>query len=205
MKDLLLIVPDKNTHFALRGALARPKAMGIQEITFDFAVHPHRDSGVRISGAAIAGLRRSQFLHAVLLFDHEGCGDENTSPEAMQDSIEAQLTPKWGANARTVVISPEVDVWLWGSDNALAEVLRWKEDVPIRNWLIEHGWTFDEDGKPNRPKEAFEKLREVHGRPRSSSLYEEIAGKISLRHCTDPAFVRLRTILAGWFPAAGHG
>ena len=30
MKDLILVVADKNMHFALRGALNRPEALGIR-------------------------------------------------------------------------------------------------------------------------------------------------------------------------------
>lgn len=36
MKDLVLVVADKNMHFALRGALSRPEAMGIRPITVEF-------------------------------------------------------------------------------------------------------------------------------------------------------------------------
>jgi hypothetical protein len=47
MKDLILVVADKNMHFALRGALNRPEALGIRPITVEFFVHPGRDGGVR--------------------------------------------------------------------------------------------------------------------------------------------------------------
>jgi len=202
MQDLLLVVPDKNTHFALRGALARPEALGTRTITHRFDVHPHRDSGVRITGAAMANLQRAQFSHALLIFDHEGCGDEGKTPGELEAELEGKLRPVWDDAGRVVVIHPEVDVWLWGGDNTLAEVLRWPLSQGIRPWLTEREWKFDERGKPRRPKEAFEKLREVHGIPRSSSLYEEIASRLSLRRCADASFQRLREILCDWFPPA---
>gem|GEM_PF-6240707 len=37
-------------------------------------------------------------------------------------------------------------------------------------------------------------------RPRSSSLYEELATKLGLHRCTDRSFDRLRSTLSGWFP-----
>lgn len=40
MKDLVLLVADKNMQATLRGVLARPQAMGIKAITFDIRVHP---------------------------------------------------------------------------------------------------------------------------------------------------------------------
>jgi hypothetical protein len=202
MQDLLLVVPDKNTHFALRGALARPEALGTRAIAHRFDVHPHRDSGVRTTGAALANLRRPQFRHALLIFDREGCGDEAKTLAELEAAVEATLRPAWGDDARAIVIHPEVDVWLWGADNTLAEVLRWPAAQGIRTWLTERGWRFDANGKPERSKEAFEKLREVHGIPRSSSLYEAIASRLSLRRCADASFQRLRETLCGWFPPA---
>jgi hypothetical protein len=70
----------------------------------------------------------------------------------------------------------------------------------IRDWLRERGFSFDEHGKPLRPKEAMEALVPVHRLPRSSALYEKITDRISLRRCVDPAFLRLREALTGWFP-----
>ncbi len=59
MKDLILVVADKNMHFALRGALNRPEALGIRPITVEFLVHPGRDGGVRKGGAELLALKRS--------------------------------------------------------------------------------------------------------------------------------------------------
>jgi hypothetical protein len=42
-------------------------------------------------------------------------------------------------------------------------------------------------------------VRELN-RPRSSVLYEQITGKISLNRCVDPAFLRLKDALQFWFP-----
>ena len=200
LKDLLIVVPCKNTQFTLRGGLSRPEAIGIRAVSYEIVVHSNRDPGVRTTGAALANLRRAQFQHALLVFDHEGCGAEENTPDELQQQIEAELQPVWGESARVVVINPEVDVWLWGSDNALAGVLSWPSDKGgIREWLTAQGWQFGQKGKPVRPKEAFEKLREIHKQPRSSSLYETIAGKLSLKNCSDGAFQRIAEILRQWF------
>ena len=202
-KDLLLLVPDKNTQFALRGALPRSQSLGIRPITFDFLVHSGRDGGVRATGAALGALKRNQFRHLLMIFDHEGSGAEGTSAAKLTAELEKQLDDRWTGDARVIVIEPEVDIWLWGSDNVLSQLLKWRASDNIRDWLKNRGFEFDGNDKPVRPKEAFEALRDVHGMPRSSSLYEKIATQLSLPRCLDPAFVRLRKILQLWFPPTG--
>lgn len=199
-KDLLLLVPDKNTQFALRGALPRSESLGIRPITFDFLVHSGRDGGVRTTGPALAALKRSQLRHMLMIFDHEGSGAEDTSASKLTAELECQLAERWDGDAHVIVIEPEVDVWLWGSDNLLSQLLKWGATDSIREWLRKRNFEFDSNDKPVRPKEAFEALREVHGMPRSSSLYEKIGTQLSLPRCKDPAFVRLNKILQYWFP-----
>lgn len=97
------------------------------------------------------------------------------------------------------MIDPEVDVWIWGADNALREVLQWPMEGSIRAWLQSQGFAFGADDKPERPKEALEAMVPVHRQPRSSALYEKITRRISLQKCTDPAFMKLRQALQTWF------
>lgn len=47
MKDLVVLVADKNAEFALRGALQRSEALGIRPMTSEFLMHPERDGGAR--------------------------------------------------------------------------------------------------------------------------------------------------------------
>lgn len=67
-----------------------------------------------------------------------------------------------------IVIDPEVDVWIWGADNALREVLQWPLEGSIRAWLQSQGFAFGADDKPERPKEALEAMVPVHRQPRST-------------------------------------
>ena len=101
MKDLILVVADKNMHFALRGALNRPEALGIRPITVEFFVHPGRDGGVRKSGAELLALKRSAANHGMIVLDYDGCGA--ASPAG---NVEAELThrlvPKWGGQRPSV-------------------------------------------------------------------------------------------------------
>jgi hypothetical protein len=130
--------------------------------------------------------------------DHEGSGSNDTAGE-LEKNLDEQLFSTWGKNAKAIVISPELDVWMWGSDNMLSEILKWPNAQPLRPWLSSKGFEFHADGKPLRPKEALEALLPICKRPRSAALYQKIASKISLRRCTDSAFLRLHRQLKEWF------
>jgi len=201
MKDLVILVPDKNTQFALKGALNRPEALGIRRITHEFRPHPGRDGGVRTTGVEVLARERARFSHALLLFDLEVSGaQEQQTAQDLEGELDAALDSHWDLHAKAIVIAPELDIWLWGADTTLREILKWPEAATIRNWLQGRGFAFDTNAKPIRPKEALEALVPIHRQPRSSALYEKITSRISLQRCVDPAFLRLRDTLQRWFP-----
>ena len=199
MKDLALLVADKNIDFAVRVILNRPRALGIRSVTYETRPHVNRDGGVRTSGPETQALLRQQFQHGIAMLDWEGSGTEKSAIELEQE-LDLRLARVWGDRAKAIVIAPELDVWIWGSDSALVNVFGWPKGESIRAWLVGRGYVFDGGEKPVRPKEALEELMVRLNRPRSSALYEMVTGKISLRHCVDPAFKRLRSTLQSWFP-----
>lgn len=200
MKDLVLMVADKNMNFALKGALSRPDALGIAPIEFEFRTHMGRDGGVRTSGPETLALDSRRFSHALLVFDLEGSGASIADAKLVEEELDRRLSTHWDDRAKSIVIEPELDIWIWGSDNILQDVLEWPIPGSIREWLKNRGFEFNESGKPLRPKEALDELRPVHRLPRSSALYEKITSKISIKKCSDPAFSRLREQLQIWFP-----
>ena len=199
MQDLVVLVADKNMQYALRGALARHQALGIRPLTVEFLVHMGRDGGVRTTGADILAGEATRFHRALMLLDFDGCGQENEAPSVLEAELGRKLHVAWGERAKAIVISPEVDIWLWGADNSMHDALNWAQVDSVRNWLRGKGFEFNTDGKPLRPKEAMQAVCHVQKQPRSSALYEKITRRISLQNCTDPAFVRLREQLRGWF------
>ncbi len=82
----------------------------------------------------------------------------------------------------------------------MEQVSGWIEGSGIQSWLSTRGFDFEADGKPERPKEGIEAALRMAKLLRSSALYRSIAEKISLRRCTDPAFIRLRLHLLEWLP-----
>jgi hypothetical protein len=201
MNDLFLLVADKNMDFALRGALERPAALEIRPVQYEIRTHPGRDGGMRKSGPEILALERRRFSHALLILDFEGSGTELANGKDLEARLDERLRRVWNTQAKAIVIEPELDIWMWGSDNAIQEVIPWPSGRLIREWLREQGFQLRSNGKPERPKEALEALLRELRLPRSSALYQDIASKISLRKCKDEAFQRLRSQLVTWFPS----
>ncbi len=197
--DLVVLAADKNMEFLLRAGFDRPEALGIRSIDVRIQVHPFSDGGVRTSGANVLSHLSRQYDHAVMILDFEGSGASGSAAD-LESNLDAQLSPSWQDRAKAIVIEPELESWVWGSDNALKQVLRWHEATGIRKWLNENGLSFTDEGKPERPKEAFESVLRQLKRPRSSALYRRVGTHISLEKCTDPAFRRLRNQLRQWFP-----
>ncbi|MBM4061621.1 MAG: hypothetical protein FJ265_11085 [Planctomycetes bacterium] len=83
----------------------------------------------------------------------------------------------------------------------LDAALGWQGNAPpLEEQLAAVGLWQTGSAKPGNPKRAIEwALRQVR-RPRSSSIYREIAATLGIRGCTDPSFRRFQTTLQAWFP-----
>ncbi len=204
MKDRYCLVADKNAKSALLGALQRPNALGIRRINFEVAVHSGRDPGARTTGPEILALQRKHYHHAFLMLDFEGSGYPKPNAGELEEILDSRLHSRWGANAKAIVIEPELDVWMWGASNALEQILQWPEGGGIRPWLRRQGFEFHANEKPLLPKEALEAVLRRCGTPGSSSIYQLLAERISLVHCTDTAFHRVRDTLRRWFANPGE-
>src|SRR6266853_5633866 len=101
MKDLVLLVADKNAQFALKGALGRPEALGIRPIGFEFLVHPGRDGGTRKSGPDVLALERRQFQHGLLVLDFEGSGTDLPNAKALEAQLDGRLSAYWKEAAKS--------------------------------------------------------------------------------------------------------
>lgn len=203
MKDLFLLVADKNAKYALEGALSRPEALGIRPIDFEIRSHSGRDGGARKTGPDLLRLELRQFRHALLILDFEGSGTDCTDAVTLESQLDKRLAAVWQDHAKSIVIEPEADVWIWGSDNAMQQVIHWQEPEAIRLWLQRKAFEMSAEGKPVRPKEAFDAVTRKCELPRSSALYKDITSRVSLSRCTDPAFLRLSAKLKEWFPVPG--
>ena len=200
--DLIALVADKNMEYAVRGIIARERALGIRAIEYVVHVHPEKDPGCLLRGHDFLGSFTRQFEHALLLHDRDGCGQENKSREELEQEIEGRLSLSgWGERAAAIVLDPELEIWVWSDSPHVDSVLNWQGKEPdLRSWLNAENLFLENQVKPERPKEAMDRaLREVR-KPRSSSLYLQLAQQVSFQRCIDPAFSKLKTTLQHWFP-----
>lgn len=202
-RDLLVLAADKNIESAVTGLISRAESLGIREILTDIYVHPQRDPGCLRRSPEFLRAFANQYLHALVVFDREGCGAAGRSRIELENELEGQLSQAgWQDRAAVAVLDPELEIWVWSDSPEVPRVLGWQDASPdLWSWLIAEGFVRSPGTKPERPKEAVEAAIRRSRKRRSSSLYFELARRVSLRRCTDPAFAKFRTTLKTWFPA----
>ena len=199
--DLLTLVADKDMQLGLQGLLADPVRIGIREISSTVLVHPKRDPGVFRQCHDFLRSQQRLASHALVVFDREGCGRVATRL-ALENDVETRLRQNgWEGRSAAVVIDPELEVWIWGGYGAVARALGWGgTSLTLQEWLIQAGFLGPEQCKPERPKEALEHALYFIRKPRSSSVYFDVARQVDTNACLDPAFLKLRSTLQNWFP-----
>lgn len=200
--DLVVLTADKNTEFVLRGLLSRPRALSIRPISFTTLPHPEQDPGCYLHAPELLRLYLRSYDHALVLLDRVGSGREELSREQLEEDLESRLRLQWSDRVAAIVLDPEIETWVWSDSPHVDEVLGWKGRSPaLREWLVESGRLSKGASKPGDPKEAVERALRLARRKRSSSLYQQLAERVSFQRCTDPAFAKLCQTLQRWFPA----
>lgn len=190
--------------FAVPGLLTRHASLGIRAVTFDIYPHPERDPGCLLRGHELLRQFGGTHAHALVMFDREGCGRDDLARGELEQRVLVHLRQSgWDDRAAAIVLDPELEIWVWTDSPQVEIVLGWAGRQPsLRSWMQDSGFTTRTSGKPNRPKEALLRALRQARKPRSSSLYLELAENVSLENCVHPAFGRFREILQGWFPSA---
>ena len=201
-KDLVVLAADKDMEHALKGLFTRPEALDIRSIEADILVHPQHDPACARRGVAFLSNMAERYHHGLLMFDHEGSGREQDPVEELQESLNEDFARSaWSDRAKAIVLSPELEAWIWSDSPHVEDVTGWKRrQPPLRRWLTHQGWLQEDEVKPARPKEAFQAALREARRPRSSSLYQQIAERVSLRQCMDRSFLEFKDVLRNWFP-----
>ena len=199
MHDIVVLAADKPMERVLDRLLRRHESLGIRELSVARPLtHPQRDGGVRTRGAELLTVQAGRCRHAIMVFDREGSGGDELSAEELERRGDEQLSATWGDRGKCIVIDPELDAWMWGSDAVLRQAVGWTSAEPVRQFVTRR--RFELKGtKPVRPKEAMAAVLKEVRLPMSAAVYEEIADRISLKRCTDSAFGRLRVQLRSWF------
>jgi len=206
-KDLAVLVADNDMESAIRGLLSRCDSLAMRPPDADVLVHRLHDAACLRHAPEFLRSQSRRYHHALVVFDREGCGSAETVDELEADVGRRLAASGWDDRAATVVIDPELEVWVWSTSPHVESVLGWRGRQPdLRTWLRDHGFLPQEghEVKPRRPKEALMEAMRQAGKRRSSAIYWELASKVSLEGCTDSAFQRLKAILQQWFPATAE-
>jgi len=194
MKDLVVLVADKDLEMTLTGLLMRPQSLNIRNISFDVFSHPQRDPGVRTNAHEFLRPLSQGYRRALVLFDREGCGADDLSVEEIAQEVQDKLeNAGWHGRCAVVVIDPEMEIWVFAKSRLVAEIIAGGDAESLQ--AIWQKYSVAGELKPQKPKEAMEEVLRQKRIPRSSSLFRQLAERVSLRDCTDRSFVRLREVL----------
>lgn len=209
MRDCFFLVADKNMEGLLKGFFLRKDfhlSLGCSPFQFDakqdlLVAHGQNDSGLYTRANELLCSYRKTHRHAVVMLDAEWDGSPGAAVirERMSHHFEQV---GWATDtACAVVIEPELENWIWQDTPHLCAALGYQGSFDeLRSELERQGaWPISEQ-KPPRPKETLESLLRNARKPRSSSLYQDLAGLVSVRRCTDTAFQILLMSLLRWFP-----
>ncbi|MFA0782245.1 methylation-associated defense system protein MAD4 [Fervidibacter sacchari] len=200
MKDLVVLVADKDMEAGIRTLLEkRYDALGIRRVEADVFVHPEHDPGVFHKAHVFLRQYSNQYRYALVMFDHEGCGQENRPASQLESEVKERLEREagWRGRCEVIVIEPELEVWVWSKSPHVAGALGLTAEEMEQ---ILNRFERNRLGKPKFPKEAMNACLRQSKIPRSSSIYAELAGKVSLKSCSEPSFEKFRDTLKRWFP-----
>jgi hypothetical protein len=201
MKDLIVLTADKSMKLVVESLLARTVYLRLRSITFDAIPHPENDPGVRLRAHSFLRSQLRNYGYAVAVCDRCGSGKETKSREVLEKRIEDGLQSNgWENRSAAVVIDPELENWMWGDWGTSSNALRWTNARSLREWLIQEDLLNATHAKPHDPKRALERSAQCAGKRWSSSIHQQIATEARVEGCTDPAFLKLRSVLQGWFP-----
>lgn len=208
---LAILVPDGSYPEILQAILtSRRKSIGIREIKHTFIRDALHDS----SGDAVELLK--PFLgdcsHALVFRDLEGSGQEKDGAAQLEIKLAAEMRASGWPNEKSaaIVVDPEIEAWLRFDSDHLKALLRERARTradqvdllfrPTITEIIQHSGGLAANGKPLRPKEAFEELLREFNVRQSNTLFGWLAKRESLHNCVVPSFQRLIQVLTTWFP-----
>lgn len=209
-RPCVILVADSNMAATFRGYFNRERwhlSLGCAsfeistEVGADLLVDEGgNDPGVYTKGHELLRPYQSSHHRALVVLDCEWEGSPG------KDAIVAYITAKlvasgWAEDAvKVIAIEPELENWLWQDKPQVADALGYQAAKPLRQHLADSGkWPIDL-AKPPRPKETAEWVLKQAKKPRSSAIYQKLAEHISIRGCTDAAFIEMHATFLTWFP-----
>ena len=204
-RDLIALVADRDIQAVLLALLKRPGDLGIRRIDVvptDVPVHHHHDPGCLRKADEFLRPFHLQYSHALVVFDREGCGQDQLEADRIESEVELRLARSgWESRATAVVVDPEVEMWVWSDSPYVESCLAWTGRQPrLRIWLEKQDLWPAGEAKPPNPKRAFRAALREARRSLSSAVFGELAAQVEFSFCSDRAFCKLRETLRTWFP-----
>lgn len=130
-QDVVFLVADKDMENALQGLIPR-RSLGIRTISYDIFIHPQRDPGCWNEAVSFLRSFVNQYDYAIVMFDHEGSGQDTRAVDDLQNELEALLEKNgWNNRARVIILEPELEIWVWSDSPKVDECLGWAGQNPI--------------------------------------------------------------------------
>lgn len=199
--DLVCLVADSDMKAAIEQLFERPKSLGTRDFKFKVLKHQKHDPGCFKNSEEILDLYCSDTEHALVILDYDWGGVPASNGSELEGKLEQSLNKRYEEGwAKAVVIEPELEAWVFSTSPHVAKILGWPSNQDLRSFLTSSDLWMPEEPKPNDPKVALETALRRRQIPRSPSIYRQLAERVSTRSCTDRSFVRLKSLLKGWFP-----
>jgi len=198
-----VLCADLDAENALKSLFTRFQALGVREFSHRILRHPNRDSGCRANAAAFLRPFAALDRRVLVVFDHHGCGREfEQTPETVESELEGELARNgWARDlVAAIVISPELESWIWSTSPLVSTALGFESSDDLRRFLEDKELIEPASAKPSDPKGAFEAALRAKGKPRSATIFSDLAARVSTKGCTDRGFLKFATALRTWFP-----
>ncbi|MBR8827989.1 MAG: hypothetical protein DSM107014_08830 [Gomphosphaeria aponina SAG 52.96 = DSM 107014] len=201
MKDLVVLGADNQQKAVIETLLLeRYQSLGIRPLTkdnFKIFSHQYNDPGVYQEAGNFLSTFINQYQYALVIVDvaWEGTPGKNK----IQAQIQNQLNKDWKNRSCTVVIDPELEIWVWSSSPEVFNILGTTETA-ARQLGEKHKFWEKDTPKPQQPKELMELVLKKARKPRSTAIFQKLAKEVSLKRCQDPSFKELVDQLQQWFP-----
>lgn len=205
MKKLVILLADLDMENTMKSLLKRLTQSGLcshEASDYTITRHPNRDPGCYKEATDFLRQFLKTHQYALVIFDYHGSGEEGrkTSLE-IELEVENNLSINgWDDRCCAIVPAPELEIWVWSDSPHVAQELGWKrQDISIREWLIQKGLITNDQVKPRDPKGSMHAVLREALKPVSPMIFSNLAEKVSLNKCTDRAFIKLKDALQRWF------
>ena len=176
MKDLIILVADQNMRDCIEGLIPKlPHALKITPFTYDIFVHTNRDPGCRTQSPAFLISFQNKYRFGLVIFDKEGCGQESLSRDDLESNVELLLfNTGWKDRAKTIVIEPELENWIWVRSSQLAEIINWENIDSLYQWLADQEYLINDCPKLKHPNTQKRHSRQLSTFQKSADHHQFI-------------------------------